>query len=79
MAALHKSASAPEEAAENLRKLSFRTPVYFAGVRNLLRFQQQQIPHSVRDDSFSIYPATCKAVPRWPPYVAAEAATRKAN
>jgi len=30
-------------------------------VRNLLCFQQEQIPHFVRDDSFSSFSANCKA------------------
>src|SRR3972149_5289467 len=33
----------------------------FSEVRNLLCFQQQQIPHCVRDDSFASFSANCKA------------------
>jgi hypothetical protein len=47
--------------AERLYDLSFRTPVYFTGVRNLLCLKQQQIPHFVRDDSFSSFSANCEA------------------
>jgi len=45
-------------------KLSFRTSAVFAGVRNLLCFQQQQIPHPprrIRDDNFSRFSANCSA------------------
>src|SRR3989304_229158 len=54
--------SAAKQFAEKVRNLSFRTSAVFAEVRNLLCFQQEQIPHFVRDDSFSSFSANCKAV-----------------
>jgi hypothetical protein len=44
---------AAEQFAEKVRNLSFRTSAVFAEVRNLLCFQQEQIPHGV-------YPGYCR-------------------